>query len=200
MTRLKTLSKKLCLAGLSLSVAAIMAWGIAGITQDWLQPASVQAQAAPPIAPWTAIGASGTVDELSIPFFGFTNASAGYGANQSVAPLEFRYNVVNTHHFVSAAGAIPSVTMPGWTTMEFGAQAPFTSIAQALLYRVDRCTGQQVLLCQVIHNNQPAPGTCRYCQFPNTAFNFNSYLYYVRVVLDRNTPGEVPMAHTLRIY
>jgi hypothetical protein len=84
--------------------------------------------------------------------------------------------------------------------MEFGAQAPATSLAQAYLYRVNRCTGAQTLVCYVQHTNQPAPGNCRVCQFPNNTFDFMSYLYYVRVVLDRNTPNELPMAHTLRIY
>jgi hypothetical protein len=176
-----------------------MAWGVANITQDWLQPVSVQAQAAP-LAAWTAIGASGTVDESSIPFFGFTNASAGYAAgNPSVAPLEFRYNVVNTHHFVSAAGALPSIPIPGWTQMEFGAQAPLTSLAQATLWRVRRCTGEQQLICVITHTQSPT-GTCRFCQFPPTTFDFGNYLYYVRVLLDRNTPGEIPIAHTLRIF
>jgi hypothetical protein len=117
-----------------------------------------------------------------------------------VSPLEFRYNVVNVQHFVTATGGIPTVTMPGWRTLEFGAQAPFTSTADASLYRVNRCTGQQVLICQVRHSNQPAPGICRTCQFPNTTFDFANFLYYVRVQVDRNTPNEIPMAHTLRIY
>jgi len=52
----------------------------------------------------------------------------------------------------------------------------------------------------VRHTNQPAPGIRKPCQFPNTTFNFTSYLYYVRVLLDRNTVGENPIAHTLRIY
>jgi hypothetical protein len=84
--------------------------------------------------------------------------------------------------------------------MEFGAQAPFTSVAHAFLYKVSRCTGQQVLVCQARHTNQPAPGICQFCQFPNNTFDFGNFLYYVRVVLDRNTPSELPMAHTLRIY
>jgi hypothetical protein len=140
------------------------------------------------------------VDESSIPFFGFTNASALYGPNGSLAPLEFRYNVVNTQHYVNSSGGIPTVTQPGWTTLEFGAQAPNTSTADAYLYRVNRCTGQQQLVCWVRHANTPPPGNCRVCQFPNTTFNFTSFLYYVRVVLDRNTAAEQPAAHTLRIY
>jgi hypothetical protein len=140
------------------------------------------------------------VDETAIPYFGFTNASAGYKPVNWINPLEFRYNVVNVQHYLSSTGGIPTVTMPGWTTMEFGAQAPATSTAEAFLYRVNRCTGQQVLICQIRHSDTPAPGICRTCQFPNTTFNFTSYLYYVRVVVDRNNVNENPMAHTLRIY
>jgi hypothetical protein len=187
---------------LTAAALGLSAWAIGDRLQNWIDvtPVAAQTIAAPANAAWTAVGSSGTVDESSIPFFGFTGASAGYGPNGSVAPLEFRYNVVNIHHVVSAAGAIPSVAMPGWTVMEFGAQAPYTSLAEAYLYRVNRCTGQQTLICQVRHYNQPAPGICKPCSFVNSTFNFSSYLYYVRVVLDRNTPYEQPMAHTLRIY
>ena len=203
MKRSDNLLRRFCRTGITTTTLAVVAWGFATVVPGWLDLTPVAAQVIAPlplVAPWTAIGASGTVDETSIPFFGFTNASAGFKPTGSVAPLEFRYNVVNTHHFLSSTGGIPTVNMPGWTTLEFGAQAPATSTAEAYLYRVNRCTGQQVLICQVRHSDQPAPGICKTCQFTNTTFNFLSYLYYVRVVLDRNTPAEGPMAHTLRIY
>jgi hypothetical protein len=173
--------------------------GITAAVYEFAGPVPVSAQVGLPPGPWTAVGASGTVDETSIPIFGFTNASAMYGPNASLAPLEFRYNITNVPHPISATGGIPTLTQPGWTTLEFGAQAPGTSIADAYLYRVNRCTGQQVLICYVHHNNTPVPGTCRQCQFANTTFDFANYLYYVRVVLDRNTAAEQPAAHTLRI-
>ena len=191
-----------CKAGLTTAAVTLIGWGLAAVTHNWVAPQTASAQIVipPPPPAWTAVGASGSVDESSIPIFGFTNASAGYGPNASVAPLEFRYNVVNTHHPVSTTGAVPTIGMPGWTQMEFGAQAPATSIASAYLYRVDKCTGQQYLVCAVTHTQQPAPGTCRRCQFTNTTFNFAQSLYYIRVVLDRNSPGEAPAAHTLRVY
>jgi hypothetical protein len=204
MTRLKNTYKKLSLTMFTITALGLLAWPVGKTLHGWIATQTVAAQVlapAVPVAPWTAIGAGGTVDELSIPFFGFHNASAGYAVGTpSTNRLEFRYNVVNVQHYVSAAGAIPNITMPGWTTLEFGAQAPATSSATAYLYRVNRCTGQQTLVCWVTHTNQPAPGNCRICQFPNTTFNFASNLYYVRVLLSRNTPGEAPMAHTLRIY
>jgi hypothetical protein len=200
MSRARDLANRVCAAGTVMAMLVLFGLGLNTVLHDWADPIAVAAQAGVPPAPWTAIGASGTVDESSIPYFGFTNASALYGANASVAPLEFRYNVVNTHHYVSAAGALPGITQPGWTTLEFGGQAPATSTADAYLYRVNRCNGQQALVCWVRHTNTPAPGTCRVCQFPNTTFDFGTYLYYVRVVLDRNTVSETPAAHTLRIY
>jgi len=205
MTNLKTSALKFCKVILVTAGLSVVIGGVAVRVHEWAKVEPVAAQVIAPIplvAPWTAIGASGSVDETSIPFFGFTNASAGYKPSQSVAPLEFRYNVVNVHHFVNAAGGVPSVTMPGWTQMEFGAQAPATSSAEAILYRVNRCTGQQEPICRIYHSNQPAPGACKLCATPfaNNTFNFTSYLYYVRVLLDRNTYGETPMVHTLRIY
>ena len=199
MKNVKMSWRKVGTTGIAIVILGFAAVAAGDAVRTWIEITSVAAQGVP-LAPWTAVGSSGSVDEMSINFFGFTNASAGYRPTASVDPLEFRYNVVNVQHFLSVAGGIPTVTMPGWTTLEFGAQAPFTSTADALLYRVNRCTGQQVLVCQVRHSNQPAPGMCRTCQFPNTAFDFANYLYYVRVQLDRNTPNEIPMVHTLRIY
>jgi hypothetical protein len=193
-----TTLKRFCYAGLLLTAAAVFVLTGASRLHDWVQIPPVEAQVTS-FNPWTAIGASGVPDETAIPIFGFTNASAGYGPNASVARLEYRYNVVNVEHRVSAAG-IPTETSPGWTIMEFGAQAPATSTATAYLYKVSRCTGQQSLICWVQHTNQAAPGTCKLCQFGNTTFDFGNNLYYVRVLLSRNTPSELPMAHTLRIY
>lgn len=205
MTNLKTSAMKFCKVILVTAGLVAVIGGVAVRIYDWAKVTPVAAQVlapAPQVAPWTSIGASGTVDESSIMHFGFTNASAGYGITQSVLPVEFRYNVVNVQHFVSAAGGVPSVTMPGWTQMEFGAQAPGTSSAEAILYRVNRCTGQQQPICRIYQSNQPAPGACKLCSspFPNNTFNFTSYLYYVRVLLDRNTVSETPMVHSLRIY
>lgn len=194
--------KKIVVPVTLVAVAAVLTWTASDTLRLWVDvtPAAAQVVIPPPPAAWTAIGASGSVDESSIPIFGFTNASAHYGPNGSLQPLEFRYNVVNVQHQISSTGGIPTVAIPAWTTLEFGAQAPATSVAEAFLYRVNRCTGQQTLICQIRHNAQPAPGTCKTCTFANNTFNFSSYLYYVRVILDRNTPNELPMAHTLRIY
>ena len=186
------LFSRLLRAGVSAGILLAIGWGLASVTQEASVPAKLNAQAVliPP----------GSVDESSIQTFGFNGPGAGYGANASMAPQEFRYNVVNTHQRVSSAGEIPHVAQPGWTLLEFGAQAPFTSTADAYLYRVNKCTGQQQLVCWVHHQGTPAPGACRKCEFAPHTFDFSYNLYYVRVVANRNTPNELPMAHTLRIY
>jgi hypothetical protein len=199
--RVKCLLKRFSVTAAMAAAVCLLGLGIAGLLVYQFAgpvPAAAQVIVSPP-TPWTAIGASGTVDESSIPLFGFSNASALYGANASLARLEFRYNVVNVMHRVSSTGGIPTITQPGWTTLEFGAQAPATSTADAYLYRVTRCNGQQALICWVRHTNTPAPGACRPCQFPNTTFDFGNYLYYVRVILGRSTQGETPAVHTIRI-
>jgi hypothetical protein len=197
-----TTFKRFCFTGLALTAAAALVFTGASRLHDWVQISPVAAQVTT-VNPWTAIGASGVADETDfapIPLFAFTNASAGYGANASLAQLEFRYNVVNVEHRVSATGGLPTETSPAWTILEFGAQAPATSTASAFLYKVSRCTGQQTLICSVRQTNQPAPGTCKMCQFANTTFDFANNLYYVRVLLTRDASTEQPMANTLRIY
>jgi hypothetical protein len=163
---------------------------------DWVEPQTASAQILPTgIRPWTAVGASGTVDETSIPFFGFTGPSAGYKVTHSVDRLEFRYNVTNTFD----NNADP--TKPGWNTLELGGHAPGTSNIAATFYRVNRCTGAQRVLCQVGLSGTTT-ATCRPCTVPAVwlPIDFSNFLYYVRVEVDRNTPGELPWVHTLRVF
>ena len=161
---------------------------------DWVTPTAVSAQAAV-LGPWTAIGASGTVDESSICCFGFTGPSAGYAAaSTSINPLEFRYNVTNTFDN-SPLG--PNI--PGWTTLELGGVAPGGSSINAILYRVSRCTGQQAIICRT-RIAQSTTGVCKTCTFANTAINFTTDLYYVDVQVARVATAEVPLVHNLRIF
>lgn len=156
-------------------------------------PLPVHAQA-PILVPWTAVGATGAVDEGSLSRFAFTNASAGYlSTTASVDLLEFRFNVTNTFDNNASPAA------PGWTTLELGAQAPATSVVAATLYKVNPCTGAQAVVCSTRVTNSSA-GTCKACTFAAGTINFATTLYYVRVTVDRNTPSELPLLHTLRIF
>jgi len=110
-----------------------------------------------------------------------------------VSPLEFRYNVTNTYD----NNANPNA--PGWTTLELGAQAPAASSVAAYLYRVNPCTGAQTLLCATKVTGV-ASGTCNKCSFAAGSVDFTNSLYYVRAVISRTTPNELPLLHTLRVY
>ena len=168
----------------------------------WAYPPTASAQITAPL-PWTSIGAGGTVDELSLPDFGFSppglpngqaGPSAGYRFGSfSITPLEFRYNVTNTEKSL----------VPGWTILELGATAPGTSTVRAQLWKVRRCDGiaePPKPLCQIVMTGIGPPGECRRCQFAPAQVDFSNYLYYVRVQVDRNYYQDQPQVHTLRIY
>lgn len=179
-------------ATLALATACTLAAVVALSGYLYQDPIPAYAQAVPPAA-WTAVGATGAVDESSLTRFAFTNASAGYATTTpSVDPLEFRFNVTNTYD----NGANPNV--PGWTSMQLGGQAPGTSFVTAQLYQVDPCTGAQKLICQDRIVQAPN-GTCVKCTFTATTVDFGRANYYVRVLMDRATPSENPLLHGLRI-
>jgi len=179
---------------LAAGLLAVVTLALTPLAQNWLVPQVAFAQVVP--ARWTAIGASGTVDENALASFGFTNASAGYkSTSTSLTGLEFRYNVTNTYD--NAAG---NPNLPGWTVLEVGGVGPATSFVQATLYRVIRCTGAQTIICTTPKITGSDQAVCKNCTFAATAINFLNDLYYVRVVVDRATVSEVPKVHTLRIF
>lgn len=152
---------------------------------------SASAQVPPPVVPWTGVPSTGTVDESGINFFGFTGPKAHYRAGSaSVSPLQFRYNVTNTFD----NGANPKI--PGWTSLEVGADAPNGSAVDAWLKRVEKCTGIETIVCQVHIDGVNA---CQRCIFAANAVDFTNNLYYVDVVLSRNAANINPVVKTIRI-
>ena len=72
------------------------------------------------IAPWTAVGSTGAVDEMSLGIFGTSGPNLGFRGGQG-AQIVARYNVTNTYD----NNGIP--TMPGWKTLELGSTTPGNS-------------------------------------------------------------------------
>lgn len=178
------------LAGGSLAVL-VSVW-VSRTSADWSQPPVVHAQGV--LVPWTAAGATGSVDESSLADFRFNLASAGYSSTStSLIPLEFRYNVTNTYDNQ------PNPNVPGWTTLELGGIAPGTSGLSATLYKVQKCTGVQKVICATKIGG-PIGNTCNTCQFPNNLVDFSMGVYYVDVQVFRNNLADNPMVNTLRIY
>lgn len=162
------------------------------------------AEAAPAVPsqlqrPWTALASTGAVDEISIPHFifgigiGATPSAFGFNPASASLRLQARYNVTNTYD----NNANPNV--PGWTTLELGAEAPGTSTVTAFLYRIERCSAKFTTLCSVTVTNQAAPG-CKVCSFPAGSVDFTQFLYLVDVRITRPNAQTRPYAHTLRIY
>jgi hypothetical protein len=157
--------------------------------------------------PWTAVAASGAVDEASLNSFRFgsniaTPADFGFNAGVPALALVARYNVTNTFD----NNANPNV--PNWTTLELGAVAPLASAVTAQLFRIERCTGRIVPppnqpantpLCSVTITNQPVAG-CRTCNFVAALVDFTQFLYVVEVKVSRPNAQLQPFAHTLRIF
>jgi len=141
---------------------------------------------------WTAVASTGVVDESAAGIYAFGSTNLGYNAGGSVAPIVARYDVTNTF-----GGGLTDA--PPWTRLELGYFDSSTlSQVRADLFRVDRCTGTQVLLCTVTSVDATAP-TCGVCGI-TAGFNFANFLYYVQVTVSRTSANVSPQAFTLRIF
>lgn len=142
---------------------------------------------------WTAVGSTGVIDEGSLGIFLFGTTNLTYNGAGSLNPIIARYNVTNTF------GGAASDTPP-WSFLEMGYLDTNPQVAvQATLFRVNPCTGVQTALCTVTSVDSSA-STCRRCQF-TAGVNFATNLYYVQVVLTRQTAGvQPPQLFTLRIF
>jgi hypothetical protein len=142
-------------------------------------------------ATWTSVGSAGaTIDESDLQIYAVDSGDLFFNPTKG-GILNARYNVVNTSNL--------NQQMPPWGTLEIGYTdaSPMNSV-QALLWEVDPCTGNKVLLCQVF--SQDNGTACNTCTFPNNSFNFATNLYFVGVQMIRNDRNVSPILHTLRIY
>lgn len=142
--------------------------------------------------PWTAVGATGAVDEASLSTFAFGTTEIGFKPGATSTKIIARYNVTNTFD----NNANPN--KPGWTTMEMGSNAPMNTIVRAQLYEVKACDQSRVLLCT--DDNRSGDHPCARCTI-NGTIDFTDHLYYVEVMLDRtSTNNSPPSMYTLRIF
>jgi hypothetical protein len=66
----------------------------------------------------------------------------------------------------------------------------------AVMYRVERCTGNRVAVCTINSLDSAAPN-CRTCSFGS--IDPDTYLYYIEVTITRNASNLTPSVRTLRI-
>jgi uncharacterized membrane protein len=145
-----------------------------------------------PLLPWTAVAATGIVDEDSLQDFGFDDAWATYrSGSQSLNPLTFRYNVTNPGH---------DTPIPGWMRLFLNSHVPAAGgVVRATLIRVDPCTGERTPLCTTVNNQVTESPICTTCEFAPADINFQQYLYYVRVQLDRADQPDPPRAYSVHL-
>jgi hypothetical protein len=153
----------------------------------FLVPLSLSAQT----GTWTAVASSGDLDETALGIYS-VNGSSLQHQGASLTTIVSRYNVTNTF-----GGGLTD--LPPWSRLELGA-FDNTNLGgvRAILYQVDRCTGNQIALCGVGSIDNAAP-TCQVCTFAQQ-IDFSQYLYFVEVHIFRSNGGVFPSARTLRIY
>lgn len=142
--------------------------------------------------PWTAVGSTGAVDELSLPAFAASGATLGFAGASSATSVVARYNVTNTFD----NNAIP--TQPGWMTMELTSFAPAGTSVSAKLVKVHRCDGVVTSICTASNVGGGGP-SCSFCKIAPATIDFSNDLYYVEVTLTR-AGAAMPLVHSLRIF
>lgn len=141
---------------------------------------------------WTAVASTGTMDESALAIFQFGTTNLGHLATStSLNPIVARYNVTN----LAGGGANPA-----WNTLELGyLDLNNGGSVVATLYRVSPCNGNRVVLCTVTSVDNSTGPTCKTCTF-GAGIDFQNFLYYVEVTINRISPGVFPQANTLRIF
>ena len=142
---------------------------------------------------WTSPCSSGaTIDETALGLYAVNpfpnNACLTYRA-ASTGTIAARYDVTNT--------AVPSTPVPPWAIFEFGYVDTGLGSATAILYEINPCVPNPVVICRIVSvDNQ----FCGQCTFSNNTFNFLTNLYFVEVTLNRPAGAPAPQACTLRIF
>jgi hypothetical protein len=146
-----------------------------------------------PLLPWSAVAATGAVDEDTLPHFAFNDPAATFSTSStSLGPLTFRYNVTNPGH---------DTVSPGWAHLVLSSHVPAAGgVVRATLYKVNPCNGVKDDLCTVINNQVTEGPECRACEFNPADINFQNFHYFVNVQLERaNTVDPSPLAYSVRL-
>lgn len=172
------------------------AGGLGAVASKSLAPgAAPTIQGMPPLLlPWSAVAATGAVDEDSIRDYGFDEPWASYrSGSMSLDPLTFRYNVTNPGH---------DTPIPGWTQLFLNSHVPAAGgVVRATLIKVDPCTGVATPICTTINSQVTEEPICTKCPLPfdPADIDFQHFLYYVRVQLDRADQPDPPRAYSVRL-
>lgn len=141
---------------------------------------------------WTSVCSVGVIDEADVGLYQFNGSNLSFAAGKTGSIIA-RYNVVNTSN---SSGT----QQPAWNTFELGYTDTGAGVISAFLYEVDICTGVQTVICAFTAETDPNGARCDSCTFPANTFNFETNLYFVALVVTRNSTQVNPIASTLRLY
>lgn len=138
-------------------------------------------------AQWTAAGVTGSISPSSPNAAPAWNGpgitySSGYSGTSSIT---ITYNVTS------------DTAQPGWTDLTMGYSNAFSAGAVVVtLYRVSLTTGNRASICST---GNSLIDNIEGCSFAATAVNFDTFAYYVQVVLSRTSTSEFPQINFLKI-
>lgn len=140
------------------------------------------------VGKWTAVASTGVIDESSVGHYAMNGPALAH-AGLSTTDIVARYNVTNTF-----GGAISDVAPWGTLQLGYADNSPMGSVT-ATLYRVNPCTGVLFQVCAVTSIDGQNCVTCA-----TGALDFNNFLYFVEVRVQRAATTVFPTARTLRIF
>ncbi|HEX7154329.1 MAG TPA: hypothetical protein VF618_22780 [Thermoanaerobaculia bacterium] len=140
---------------------------------------------------WSAVGSTGVPDEASAGLFDFNLAQFAFRP-PATGLITARYQVTNTF----GAGI---TKMPPWNVMlmSYADNGPGAAV-RARLFRLNVCTRQPQLICEIRSNDN---GSCDKCAIAAFALpiDFANFVYYVEVDLSKAALADFPALYHLAI-
>lgn len=141
---------------------------------------------------WTSIGGTGIVAPAGAFKVLFTGPTLKFNST-STGDLVARYPVTNTY------GSGTSKTPP-WTTLWATYTDNSTSgSVTARLYEIDKCSGNETLICTISNATSSSSPQCRSCTFSARTFDFANNTYWVEVTLSRTATSAAEEIHSLAV-
>jgi hypothetical protein len=142
---------------------------------------------------WSNAGGTGVIDANNSTLYVITDGYLGIRPD-SVAIAEARYPVTNT------VGSLTDIS-PAWTTLEITVHDQYVGDGSvtATLYEVDKCSGTETQLCQVVSEDTDQDTQCDTCTF-NGGLDFANNAYYVHAVVSKTSETADPRLYALAIY
>jgi hypothetical protein len=142
---------------------------------------------------WSHVGGAGVIDANNNTLYVIADGYLGIRTD-SVATAEARYPVTNT------VGSLTTLT-PGWTTLEITVHDQYIGDGSvtAVLYEVDKCSGTQTQLCEVVSEDTDQDTHCNSCTFSG-GLDFANNAYYVHATVAKTSTTADPRLYAVAIY